>query len=62
MAIVEDVHAGGGVVLEVEGLQATVERRLSGDDVNGRLTGSIGDGEVITPLLRSWKCNITVRV
>ena len=55
MSVVEDVEAGGGVVLQVERLQLRVERCCARNDVNGRLAGSIGNWEVITPFVRSWK-------
>ena len=55
MSVVEDVQAGGGVVLQAERLQPAVERRRAGYDVNGRLAGSIGDGEIVSPFIGSWK-------
>lgn len=53
MAVVENIEAGGGVVLQVERLQPRVVRCLSGYDVDGRLAGSIGDGEIISPFVGS---------
>ena len=62
MSVVEDVQAGGGVVLERERLQLVVERRFGGNDVNGRLTGSVSDGEVISPFVGSWKSYNDIRM
>lgn len=53
MSVVEDVHAGGGVVLQGERLQPRVERCVAGHDVDRRLAGSVGDGEIITPFVGS---------
>ncbi len=53
MSVVEDVKAGGGVVLQVERLQPRVVRCVARCDVNGRLAGSIGNREVISPFVGS---------
>jgi len=53
MSIVENIKAGGGVVLQAERLQPPVERCFTRYDVNGRLTGSIGNREIIAPFIRS---------
>lgn len=53
MSVVEDLEAGGGVVLQLERLQPPVERCVTRYDVDGRLAGSIGNGEVISPLVGS---------
>lgn len=57
MSVVEDVEGGGGVVLQAERLQPGVIRCFGRYDVNGRLTGSVGDREVISPFIGS--CNDT---
>lgn len=53
MSVVEDIKAGGGVVLQLERLQPRVVRCCTRDDVNGRLAESIGNREVITPFVGS---------
>lgn len=55
VSVVEDVEAGGRVVLQVERLQPRVVRRVAGHDVDGRLAGPVGDGEVIGPFVGSYK-------
>lgn len=57
MSVVEDVKAVAGVVLEAERLQHPVERCITFHDVNWRLAGSVGDGEVINPF--GWSFKIT---
>lgn len=53
MSVVENLHALAGVVLEGERQQRPVERCSC--DVNGRLAGSEGDGEVVGPFSWSFK-------
>lgn len=50
VSVVEDVFGGGGVVLQLQGPQGGVVLRLVGDDVDGRLTGTVSDGEVLGPV------------
>lgn len=55
MSVVENFKAVAGVVLQAERLQRPVERCFTHHDVNGRLAGSVGDGEVIGPVVWSFK-------
>lgn len=55
MSIVEDVQGGFGVVLQTERLQLRVVGCCGRHDVNGRLTGSVCNGELLNPLVWPWK-------
>lgn len=54
MSAVDDIQGVGRVVLQVERLQRPVVRGLAGHDVHGRLAHSIGDWELVDPLVGSW--------
>lgn len=54
MSVVEDLEAGGWVVLQTERLQPRVVWCVTWCDVNGRLTGSVGNRKAITPFVGSW--------
>lgn len=49
MSVVEDASGVGRVVAQLERLQGRVVLGLPGDDVDGGLSGSVGDGEVFRP-------------
>lgn len=55
MSVVEDLQAGGRVVRELQRLQPRVVGCVTGDDVDGRLAGSVCNWEVTGPFVGSYK-------
>lgn len=55
MSVVEDVEAAARVVLEPQRLQPRVVGCVTGDDVDGRLAGSVCNWEAIGPVGGSYK-------
>lgn len=54
IAIVQNVCAVGWVILQFEGLQGRIVGCLATNNINRRLPGSISNGEVLRPLVRSY--------
>lgn len=49
MPVVGDALGGASVIHQDNGAQAGIVGGLLGDDVNGRLSRPLGDGEVFVP-------------
>lgn len=54
VTVVEDAHSVIRVVLQLQGLQRRVEHGLFGDDVNGRLSGTVRHWILLCPFV--WTC------